>query len=303
MEIMTQFNRSALIIGIIAILSFGLGFWARGDESVGTFTIEAPVGNVRVIEVPVPVITEKIVKQFVPVPDKTIAAAVLAENKALKVKVDELSVSLAKATSTGSGPVTTEVISADVASNTPANHRTTFKDWRLSFESDGQNANYTLTQQYSIVNTVGKNKDGISTQLVRLFEIGPGDVRTPIPTISTLTIVADKELPHFYVKLTVQGGAGRVFNSSTLKQETAGIVAIPWLKRGRTKATEDTSFAFLSPAVAFVGNNPTFGVLPLSYNLGSLPKQPFTNVWVSPFVGTKTGATVDKIGIVGTFTF
>jgi hypothetical protein len=45
-------------------------------------------------------------------------------------------------------------------------------------------------------------------------------------------------------------------------------------------------------------------VLPVSFNLGQIPKQPLKDIWVSPYVGIDwTGRTVSHVGVSLTATF
>lgn len=284
---------TAMVMTGLLVLAFAAGYIQRPSPA-DTITVSTPAPNVTTIEVPVPVITEKVVTKYIKVEDQAAATALLKENDALKVKVDQLSVSLAKTQSTGQGTSTTTVTPATTTA--PQEVRVAFKDWRLDFLSVNNAVTYTLSQQYSIVNTVGRNRENVPTNLVRLYEIGPGNTRTLIPTVETTTVVTSQNLPRFYTKLTVQGGVGYADGQRVL-------LLTPWLKRGRSTATEDTRWAFVTPIISLAKDEQAVGVAPVSFNLGSLPRQPLTNLWVSPFVGTSTGIGITQKGVALSVTF
>lgn len=284
---------TAVIAAVLVVIAFAAGYFQHPTRT-DQITISSPAPHVTTIQVPVPVITEKVVTKYIKVEDQATATALLKENDTLKVKVEQLSVSLAHAQSAGTGTSTTTV--TPPTATTPQEMRVTFKDWRLDFLSVNDKVTYTLTQQYAIVNTVGRDRHNVPTNLVRLYEIGPDKKRTLIPTIETTTVAATQNLPHFYTKLTVQGGVGYTDGQRV-------FVLTPWLKRGRSTATEDTRWAFASPAIILSSQQQAVGLAPVSFNLGSLPRQPLTNLWVSPFVGTTTGTGINHKGVVFSVTF
>jgi hypothetical protein len=284
---------TAVVMAALLVLAFAVGYLQR-PAPADEITISTPAPHVTTIQVPVPVITEKVVTKYIRVEDQAAANALLAENDKLKVKVDQLSVSLAEAQSKGQGESTTTI--TPPTDTTPQEVRVTFKDWRLDFLSVNNTVNYTLTQKFSIVNTVGRDKHNVPTNLVRLYEIGATGERVPIPVTETTTVAATANLPHTYVKLTVQGGVGYAGGQRVL-------LLTPWLKRGRTTATEDTRWAFLTPAVSLSNDEQAMGIAPVSFNIGSLPRQPLTNLWVSPFVGTTNGTGINQTGVVISVTF
>jgi len=297
---------AALVLGII------LGVFVRPSPSGSDLnvTLSHPAPNVATLQVPVPVVTEKVVKEYVRVEDRTAVAALLEENRKLKVQVQQLSTSIAEYQSAGTGTavITLPTTTLDTSTPPPPVH-TEFKDWRLSFTLNGTNANYTLTQKFAIINTVGKNKKNVPTQLIRLYEVGPNETRTLIPTVETTTVAATENLPHTYVHMTIQAGAGALFAASsaptTAQRTTAGIGVVSWLKRGRSIATEETRWSYAAPAIAFTNTDVSVGVSPIAFNIGSLPKQPLTNIWMTPFIGTTTTdyRKITRIGIFATATF
>ena len=73
----------------------------------------------------------------------------------------------------------------------------------------------------------------------------------------------------------------------------AGIVILLDAEFNDQYLTHVTAFAFATPAVVVGKTVRDIGVLPVSVNLGNLPRQPFTNLWVSPFVSkTRVGVTL-----------
>lgn len=299
---MTSF-RVKIILAILMILG---AFFAGTRVQAPSVVIEKPVPQVTTIEVPK--ITEKIVTQYIPVEDRKRVIALLNENKQLKLNIQQLSVSLAEAQSSGRG---TAVVDAPPCPSLPDAPpvRVSFADYRLSFQSVGDQASYTLTQKFSIVNSVSKTAKGTDVNLIRLYEIGPGATRTLIPTTETTTLTVTPS-SHWYRFASIHAGVV-VAPISTSKQNTTsyttqkgGAMAITWLKYGSTRATQDTRYAALSPSVIWLPNETSIGVLPVSLNLGTLPRQPFTNLWVSPFLGTQgTTLSLKRFGIVFSSSF
>lgn len=287
-----NYLRYILVIALV-VMAFFVGRGQRNSAD-DTVVITAPAPHVTTVKVPVPYVTEKVVTKYIKVEDQATVKALLEENKKLKVKVDDLTVAVAYWQTKGQGELTTTVTPA--TDTTPAVTTVKFKDWRLDFTAVNNKVDYTLSQKFSIVSTIGRNKDNVPTNLIRLYEVGPKNERLEIPVTETTTIAATRNLPHIYTKLTVQGGVGYINGQRV-------VIATPWLKRGRTTATEDTAWAFLTPMVSLSSGQQSIGVAPLSFNLGSLPRQPLTNLWVSPFIGTSNGLGMNQKGVVLSVTF
>ena len=287
-----------LSVLLLLTFAFGAGRWSKSDSFPFALSVSYPAGRVTTIKVPVPVLTASVVKEYVKVEDRTAVNQLLAENRHLKVQVEQLSITTASGTSTSTGTATvTPIIPATIVPPVDL----VFKDWRLNFRSHDSQVTYTLSQSFAVINTIGKNNKGVETNLVRLYEVGPGNLRTLIPTVETTTIAADVTANRWYVKPTIQAGVGVTQGLQGATQQTVGVLAVPLFKRGRTHATEDTRYAILTPALTLSAKERTIGILPISYNLGTLPRQPFTDLWISPFIG-KSG-TAYRAGIVGTATF
>jgi hypothetical protein len=231
--------------------------------------------------------------------DKAEMAKLAAENKALKITVSHYIESTGTHTSTGGGPllpplpVTSPVQTVTppvptspcpAAMPCPPQAPVRFRDWRLDFTAENGQARYALHQTFEILASVGTTKAGKPAVAVRLFEVGPGEAKTAIP-VTTSVLAADPLVPHWMARLRLQGGLGVAWTTAGV-QTLGGVVAAQWLAHGRSLDVKDTRYAVLSPAVLFTSKELAVGLLPVSLNVGSYLK-PFTNVWLSPFVGAK----------------
>ena len=328
-------RRVVQIVGAIAVsgLVFAAGRLSGPDEATSVLSIDHPAPNVTTIQVPVGRLTPEAVDDYVEPVYMDLANDLLAENEGLKVLVEELSVSLATATSEGRGDVvvtpietpTSEILLGYLPVGTlgpiatptwaPANifveapppiqSRVAFNDFRLNFLAEGTEAEYTLSQKFLIMNTTGRNENNVPTNLIRLFEIGPGETRTPIPVTETTTIAAAATPAHWYVKIGVQGGMGHVAGTTSGESSLTAFIGMPWLKRGTNRSTERTRWAIATPVVAYDYTETSFGVLPVSLNLGTImsEKHPLTNIWISPYIGTTTGTSINRVGGLLSVTF
>ena len=100
-------RRVVKIIGAVAVsgLVFAAGRLSGPDEATSVLSIDHPAPNVTTIQVPVGRLTPEAVEDYVEPVYTDLANDLLAENEGLKVLVEELSVSLATATSAGRGDV------------------------------------------------------------------------------------------------------------------------------------------------------------------------------------------------------
>lgn len=282
---------AALRYGVGVVILLALGFMLRKPTTVTvTNTVTGPT-----VTVYRDVVQYKDVVKYVPVADQTVVKALLAENEALKLKVQSLS--LTTHTTPINLPATTGpvIMVANPASPIPD---TVFDDWRLHFKSNGKTAAYTLTQKFTILNSIGRDANNVAVATTKLYEIGPGETKTLIPTSESLLIVTGPPTARFYLKLGVQGGWGLVRTSTGTTAPPSAIVALPWLHRGSTTAPGDTRWSFLTPAGTYNKTEKSVGILPISLNVGTLPgiRTVFTNIWVAPYFGTTTGKSVNRIG-------
>ena len=317
-------RRVVKIIGAIAVsgLVFAAGRLSGPDEATSVLSIDHPAPNVTTIQVPVGRLTPEAVDDYVEPVYMDLANDLLAENEGLKVLVEELSVSLATATSEGRGDVVVTPLETPLSSPIfhlgytppadtlveappPIRSRVAFNDFRLNFLAEGTEAEYTLSQKFLILNTTGRNENNVPTNLIRLFEIGPGETRTSIPVTETTTIVAAATPAHWYVKIGVQGGMGHVVGTTGGESSLTAFIGMPWLKRGTNRSTERTRWAIATPVVTYDYTETSFGMLPVSLNLGTImsEKHPLTNVWISPYIGTTTGTSINRVGGLLTVTF
>lgn len=253
--------------------------------------------DTKTVYVDKPVVSEKIVTKVITDPkDRETIQKLLAQNAALQGQIIQLTNTNASlqqhgGTETG-GTVTT------VPTTTPgveAAHE--YKDWQLDAKYQGTAFSYDLNQQFQIVTTTGKDRDGKRSELVNLFQVGPNNERIPVPA-QTTAIIADNPSMHWFVRLNVQGGV------NVSPGEPGGIVGVQWLKKGSSHAAEDQRWAAVTPVFFVSQNIREFSILPFSFNFGNVKHQPFTNVWISPYVGIDwAGRGPSRFGIAISSTF
>lgn len=277
---------------------------------IGVFRHKAPVvsvpvalpSNVTRTLVPAETITAKQAPIVARDPaDQAQIASLLAQLKAYKVRVDELTVGQASYTASSkltpviaTPPGEKQIVTLSVPTVSPFHS----SDFRIDIKSDdGKTIDYVLHQKFLALGVSGRAKDGSRLSDLKLFEVGPGETRTEIPiTINEVTV--DQTVNHWIFRLNVQGGIG-----ASTQGATYAVVA-QWWKRGRTNAPADLRWALVSPAVLITNGTPSLGVLPVSLNVSTLFKhQPFTNTWVSPLVGVDLTGHVDRVGALFSVTF
>lgn len=279
--------------GFVLAIFIGILIW-RHHAPHYTETVRVP-GEVRVVTVDKPVLTEKIVTKVLSDPkDKALIQQLMAENAKLKVNVTELSQTVGSLQQHGGGIIIQEGPTTEHP-ETPVTYH--YSDWHLDFKTDTKTASYDLNQKFEVLNTSGKDKDGNPTSLVKLFEIGKDGERIPVTDLQTVGIFANPLTAHWIFSPRIQAGLAFT-RTATGQMNNGGVAALQWLKHGRTKAAEDTTFALFSPAFFFGPGQQDIGILPFSVNVGRIPHQPFTNLWVSGFV-----AKSQRLGITVTATF
>lgn len=303
---------------LIALASYGV-YKHFSHNPITSVTQVTP--DVKVVTVDKPVITEKIVDRIVSDPkDKAVIAALLAENKKLNAETTVLTQTIAELKSHGGGTVTMippgcqmdthdKIICppTDPPVVTPPNPNDgawNFKDYHLSASFRPPSLfSYDLTQKFEILTTSGKLKDGQPIANVKLFEIdGKGD-RIPVADVKTTAIFSDQTATHWFTHTNLQAGVAFTKDPDG-KTSNGGLVVLQWLKRGKTKAPEDIGIAVLSPTFFFSQDVKEPGLLPVSLNLGRVPHQPLTNLWVSPYLGVDIfGRHLSRVGVVFSATF
>jgi hypothetical protein len=217
---------AALLVYAVWSLGATVYHWFRPDPAPIVTTVTP---TVKTIEVPVEKIVTNTVTKYVRVEDRDMVNALLNENAQLRTTVTRLTVSLAEHTSTGT-VTTPPVVAPNPTPETPPSP-VQYRDWRLNLTVvDAQSINYTLTQKFALAVTSGVNDKNVPVSLAALYEIGPGETRTQIPITETTYLVANKPNTRWYRDLTIQGGV------LSQNNRLVGVVAVPWLKRGRTTA-------------------------------------------------------------------
>ena len=137
---------------------------------------------------------------------------------------------------------------------------------------------------------------------MRLFELGPGETRTPLTHVSTTVVAATPDAPRWHLRAAVTAGAG--YAGGLAGVSPGAVVGLRWLSYGSSAAAEDGRWSVLTPALWLDRTGQQAGLLPVSVNLGRLPRQPFRDVWLSPFIGIQPGPVgVGKVGVVVHVTF
>jgi hypothetical protein len=304
-------------VGVVLLLVLVItGAWAFFDNDVEILQLPSPP-NSTAFQVDARELTPRIIEQIVKDPaQQAEIERLLAENKRLKTQVTQLNVTVAKLQSQGGGTIATvprdtvpEPLRPAATSTGVTDADTSlyeFKDWRLHFVTDGASAKYELNQKFEVLSTTGRTKDGKPLSITTVAEIGAQGERLPLET-QTLNIFADETKSHWmFGHLNLQGGG--VVTVETPKKIGKGFaVSSQWLRKGRTAAAEDSSVAILSP-VAFVSDTvKELGVFPVSVNLGQIPRTPFNDMWLSPYVGVFSGVKPTRstlnfgIGVTTTF--
>lgn len=246
------------------------------------------IENTKIVTVKVPVLSEKIVTKYLTDPkDKKVIHELLAQNDRLKLDVLGLTQTIAELKQkggTGDGGIVTPP--------TPDGPQVyTYHDFQLDARYMGTLFNYDLHQTFEVLSTTGRAKDGSKVALTNVFQIGKDGERVPIPAKST-AIFADESVSRWRVSPRIQAGVG-----VDATRKVGGVVAFQWLKKGRGTSAEDLKWAVGTVGLFIHGSGKAGDtrvvepvLLPASFNLGSLPHQPFTNLWVSPFLSrTRAG--------------
>ncbi len=312
----TQVQHVVTVLLIIFLVVAAL-IWRRHDPVPPVIT--HPNDTTTNVVLPAEKLSPKDVIKYVQ--DDKEVTRLLDENRKLKIRVTQLTETIATLKVTGSGAVTTIVKSPDIKfdhavvtdPNAVANDGDyiiragtliNYKDFRLNFSTDGRLARYDLTQKFEILEVAGLDAKGKPTSTTRLFEIGDKDARLEITDIKTVNVFTDPKLrAKWHVGVTLQAGLGYAVNSQNTTQKGGLAVAgVQWLKRGKTESAEDSTLSLLTPVVTFANEQVELGVLPFSLNLGHIKYQPFKDLWVSPSIGWRTG-TIGRLGVVVTASF
>lgn len=306
-------HRKALVtMLLLAVLGLGGRYIYRLQHPRATVQVVAP--GVTAVQVETDALTTKEVIQYLPDPkDKALIVALQAQLAALKARTTGVIVTTAASESTGGGRVTeNRVIStppAEVAVTFPAEPAQAqpqpavtgvhFRDYRLTFDANliTEQATYKLTQRFESVVMTGRQANGKPLALAQLYELAENGDRTLLPTVATTAVFADETAPHWYRGLGIQAGIAATIDAAGTAT-TPATVALQWLSHGRTKAAEDTSYTVLAPAVVFGRGVQDIGIIPVAFNFGRLPHQPFSNVWGGIFISKS-----QRVGVTFTAKF
>ena len=277
---------------LLIVLLVGLGSGAALLNHFSPRVVTYPtIENVKTVVVEKPVLTERTVTKIITDPkERVLIEQLIKENEALNLQVLELTTTIAHLRSRG-GTEKDGVITPEP--EVPGEEaKFTYKDYQLEATYNSRLFDYTLNQKFIIQTSTARSKDGVLSSRVNLFQDTPEGLIN-VPT-KTTAIFADERVSRFRVSPRVQAGV-----SINEKNEKSGVVALQWLKRGKSTAPEDIRFSLASPVFMVTGDKTwSAGILPISFNLGSLPKQPFTNLWISPSVDIHK-----KLGVSITATF
>lgn len=270
-------------------------------QQVAPHTTASEVGAVT--------LTPNTVEKIVSDPkDKAVIAELLAQLANAKTNATAVVVTSAAETAKGSGRLVVSGPPPEVAvpgattpttATAPTPIAVHYMDWRLTFDGDlttGE-AHYALAQTFETVVAMGRQADGKGVAVAQLYELDAQGQRVPVPTTQTVGVFADETVPHWMRALAIQGGGGATRASDGGFGKDA-VVVLQWLKHGRTADASGVTYAVLSPALVIGPGVTDIGVLPVSVNLGRLPHQPFSNLWLSPFV-----AKSQRLGLFVTATF
>lgn len=285
--------------GLIGILALGIGMWVTRTYFPATHEVQL-TPDTKVVTVEVPVLTDRIVNKIIKDPaDQKLIAKLMKENSDLKAKVIGVSVTTATNEVTGGtkegGTITVpeaEAIPPATVNGCPSVDDAClkvklFKDYQLTASYNSEFFSYILNQKFKVVSTTGRNQDGGQFTLVDVYQRTPnGDVKLDA---QTQEVVANELVNRLFISPRVNIGVGRLSDTSV-----GAVAGLQWLKYGRSKAPEDIRFGFATPSIFIKNGGYELGILPISYNVGSIRHMPLiTNVWISPFLSqTKFGFVV-----------
>jgi hypothetical protein len=285
-----------LLVVVLALGAGGFLYAKCGPVKVVTIT---QAGETTTIQLPGETVTVHDTKYVTDPATKKALTDALKQSEALKEELAIAKATISTLQSTGSGTIT--YVDRPVPGETKVVREATFKDWRLDFRALDEKATYTLNQKFESIVTAGRDVNGRPTASVRVAEVGPGETRTPLTNTQTTVIVADPTgKKHLFVGFNVQAGAavtrgpdGPPATGSTTPTTvtTSGAVfGVRWLTQGYTRAAEDSVLAYATPILFVTNKTQEFGVLPVSVNLGRIPKQPLKDIWLAPLVTFVPGA-------------
>lgn len=284
---------------LVLLIGIGLGVWGTNKWQEPPAPEIRVVENVKYVDVPVEKIVTKTVTKYVR--DTKEVSRLLNEAAAAELRIATLTETIASLKTTTVAPPETKTVFVEKP-GAPEAH---FKDWRLTFDATSTQTTYQLDQKFEAIAAIGKDKEGKPTVKTRLFEIGPGETRTEMTDASTIVVSATPNQKHWFFTGAIQAGFGYTRDIDAGKGVSGGLVGLQWIKKGTSKAAEDSSLSLLTPVAYISSDTVEFGVLPVSLNLGKIPKQPFRDLWVSPLLvfGKAPNVSPTRLGVSLTATF
>lgn len=288
--------KRAIVLAIAALtIAGGIALWAWLHRPPPAIVTSGLVGDTQVVTIEKPVLVPGDVAPYVA--DRTEAERLIRDLEAAHAQVQLLSETVARLQAQGGGPATTPDGKPAPAMLPPIR----WGDWRIDIQGQPAGQTYVLSyqlhQQLEVEAAVGKDQRGGTTAAVRLFEIGPGAVRTEIRDAKTIVVVANPTAARWRLGLNVQAGIAGTMAGLQERPRAGAVVGLQLLRRGSSPAAEDNAWSVGTPVVYLGGPTVEIGLLPVSVNLGRLPRQPFRDLWLSPLV------TRSRAGVALTATF
>jgi hypothetical protein len=290
----------SIAIGAGVCLAAGavVGILAYRHITTPRVTIIEQPGPVRTVLVDRPTLETRDVVRYVT--DRAEVARLMTDLAAAHQQITFATETIAVLNGKGAGTVT--YVNRAVPGPERVALEAHFRDWRLTFDSYGKQGAYTLSQRFEALTAVGRTRAGQPTATTRLFEVGPGETRTPLTITQQTVVAATPDAPRWHLRAAVTAGAG--YAGTLAGWRPGGVVGLRWLSYGTSKAAEDERWSIATPALWLDGAGAQVGMLPISVNLGQIQHQPFRDLWVGPFIGVRpVPLGVGKVGIVLHATF
>jgi hypothetical protein len=288
----------AIGAGVCFVAGAAVGILAYRSLTTPRVQIVTELGPARTVLVDRPTLQTRDVVRVVP--DRVEVARLMADATAATQQISTLVETLATLKANGAGEI--RYVDRLVPGETITRREARFSDWRLTFMSNEQTASYTLSQRFEVLSIVGKTSAGRPTATTRLFEIGPGEARTALTDVQTTTVAATPDAPRWHFRANLAAGVG--YAGGLAGMQPGAVVGLRWLSYGTSRAAEDGRWAVASPVLWLDTTGQQVGVLPVSVNLGQIPRQPFRDLWLGGFIGiTPQPLGVGKIGVVLHATF
>jgi hypothetical protein len=268
-----------LALGAVGLLALGAvcGILAYRSLTTPRVQIVNTPGNVQTVYVDRPVIQTKDVVRVVV--DKAEATKMMAAAEADHQTITTLSETIAVLKAKGEGKI--EYRDRLVPGDTVVRKEAHFSDFRLTFDAVDDKATYSLLQRFEVLSAVGKSAE---TDTV------------------TKVVSATPDAPRWHFRASVTAGFGYAGGLNGLSP--GGVVGLRWMTYGSTPAAEDGRWSVATPVLWLDSKVQQIGLLPISVNLGQIPKQPFRDLWLSPFIGLQPQPLgVGKFGFVLHATF